>query len=56
MGVRIARKHAGWYFEAAGLGNEPRRHFNQLHTPAAQLAIIHDLFNRMTHQHGELAA
>ncbi|MEQ8514651.1 MAG: tRNA dihydrouridine synthase DusB [Chromatocurvus sp.] len=56
MGVRIARKHAGWYFEAAGLGGDARRRFNQLQTPAAQLAVIHDLFNQLTHRHGELAA
>ena len=56
MGVRIARKHAGWYFEAAGLDDAARRRFNALQAPAAQLTVIHDLFNRLGQQHQELAA
>lgn len=56
MGVRIARKHAGWYFEAAGLGVDTRRQFNQLQTPSAQICAIHHVFNQLAHQHGALAA
>lgn len=56
MGVRIARKHAGWYFEAAGLDNEARRRFNPLQTPADQLAVIHELFSQRSRPKQELAA
>ncbi|MFN2329240.1 MAG: tRNA dihydrouridine synthase DusB [Chromatocurvus sp.] len=56
MGVRIARKHAGWYLESAGLGNEARRRFNQLQVPAEQLAIIEELFSQPSRPQQGLAA
>ena len=56
MGVRIARKHAGWYFDAAGLGADTRRQFNGLQEPAAQISRIDGLFNGIRQQDEELAA
>jgi tRNA-dihydrouridine synthase B len=46
-GVRIARKHLGWY--AAGLaGGEAFRHeVNQVDTSAAQIAAVNRLFDRL---------
>ena len=42
MGVRIARKHVGWYLQKNS-GND-RRLFNRLETPAEQLHFIEQLF------------
>jgi tRNA-dihydrouridine synthase B len=42
MGVRIARKHVGWYLQKDS-GND-RRLFNRLETPAEQLHFIEQLF------------
>ena len=46
-GVRIARKHLGWY--AAGLaGGEAFRHeVNRLETSAAQIAAVNQFFDRL---------
>ena len=46
-GVRIARKHLGWY--AAGLcgGEEFRHEVNTLETSAAQIAAVNRLFDRL---------
>ena len=46
-GVRIARKHLGWY--AAGLcgGEEFRHEVNKLETSAAQIAAANRLFDRI---------
>lgn len=56
MGVRIARKHAGWYFGAAGLRNDARRRFNPLQVPTEQLAMIQELFSQPSRPQQELAA
>jgi tRNA-dihydrouridine synthase B len=46
-GVRIARKHLGWY--AAGFfgGEEFRHEVNKLETSAAQIAAVNRLFDRI---------
>ncbi|MEY3037885.1 MAG: tRNA dihydrouridine synthase DusB [Pseudomonadota bacterium] len=46
MGVRIARKHLGWYLQSDPVGREFRNNFNQLETPQAQLDAIEAYFNR----------
>jgi len=44
MGVRIARKHVGWYLQAHDHNKDVRRKFNQLETPEEQLQLIHTFF------------
>jgi tRNA-dihydrouridine synthase B len=43
MGVRIARKHVGWYLIARPDACAQRRQFNQLALPEEQLHYIHQL-------------
>ena len=43
MGVRIARKHVGWYLGAVPDSCAQRRQFNQLALPVEQLHYIHQL-------------
>ncbi|CAG0963185.1 tRNA-dihydrouridine synthase B [Burkholderiales bacterium] len=49
-GVRTARKHLGWY--AAGLdgGAAFRRAMNACETPATQLCVVNDFFDRLAGQ------
>lgn len=48
-GVRIARKHIGWYFEQLGpLPNEQKILINQAEQPAQQLALVKASFNLIT--------
>ena len=48
-GVRIARKHIGWYFEQLGpLPNEQKTLINQAEQPAQQLALVKASFNLIT--------
>ncbi len=54
MGVRIARKHVGWYLQHRPDCNSCRRSFNSLQTPAEQLHCIDTIFT--TEQKEELAA
>jgi len=44
MGVRIARKHVGWYLQAEQGGTCFRQAFNQLETADDQFAAINDVF------------
>ncbi len=48
MGVRIARKHVGWYLHKDP-GNG-RKLFNRLETPAEQLHFIEQLFPNTSHK------
>ena len=41
MGVRIARKHIGWYLQTLAEGRQARAHFNALETPEQQRAFVH---------------
>ena len=43
MGVRIARKHVGWYLNADRDMREQHRHFNRLTAPDEQLYYIQQL-------------
>lgn len=61
MGVRIARKHFGWYLQCRPDAREQRCDFNRLEQAAQQLAYIDSLattehFLFATTNHGELAA
>ncbi|WP_211227110.1 tRNA dihydrouridine synthase DusB [Saccharospirillum impatiens] len=47
MGVRIARKHVGWYLKARGLERTTLSAFNQLEQPREQLQFIATLFQRL---------
>lgn len=46
MGVRIARKHLGWYLKNEEKGAQFRKIFNQLETSKAQLEAIDHYFDR----------
>lgn len=46
MGVRISRKHVGWYLQAHDESREVRRQFNQLETPEEQITLINNFFNQ----------
>ncbi|TGD72458.1 tRNA dihydrouridine synthase DusB [Mangrovimicrobium sediminis] len=54
MGVRIARKHVGWYLQASDIAAGERAGFNRLESAQAQLATIERFFH--TDNHKELAA
>ena len=41
MGVRIARKHVGWYLQTLPEGQPARARFNALETPEQQRAFVH---------------
>jgi tRNA-dihydrouridine synthase B len=43
MGLRFARKHAGWYFESMNLDRSVRSRFNQIQHPQEQLDFIQQL-------------
>ncbi len=45
MGLRIARKHIGWYLQQAPGAETFRRLFNQLDSAAEQEAALHSFFN-----------
>lgn len=47
LGVRIARKHLGWYVQHLPLGAKFRAVFNSLETPADQLASAQDFFEQL---------
>ena len=48
-GVRIARKHIGWYFEHLGhLPGEQKKSINQAQQPAQQLALVNAAFHFIT--------
>ncbi|MEO5699842.1 MAG: tRNA dihydrouridine synthase DusB [Casimicrobiaceae bacterium] len=47
LGVRTARKHLGWYTRDLAGGESFRHEINVATTTAAQLAAVHDYFNRL---------
>ena len=53
MGVRIARKHVGWYLQAHDENRDVRRQFNKLETPEEQITLINTFF---THSLGKETA
>ncbi|WP_151703908.1 tRNA dihydrouridine synthase DusB [Nitrincola alkalilacustris] len=44
MGVRISRKHIGWYLQQHRNGSDLRKHFNTLETADEQIAALADIF------------
>ncbi len=50
QGVRIARKHVGWYMQNQPSGLEFRRSFNQLESAPEQHQSINDYFQRLSEQ------
>ena len=46
-GVRIARKHLGWYAKDLAGGDAFRREVNAVDTVAAQLAAVHRFFDNL---------
>lgn len=44
LGVRIARKHLGWYLQSCGNDQDFRQRFNQLETASDQLAAVDQYF------------
>jgi len=44
MGVRIARKHLGWYVNGMREGKTFRKRFNQLTEASQQLASVREFF------------
>lgn len=57
-GVRVARKHVGWYLKGTGADSNWRREFNQLETAQQQLNQLERYFSRyqLLHRYKELAA
>jgi len=55
MGVKIARKHVGWYLKEHNNSDSFRKHFNQLETPSAQHQAINQFFGLRPNRE-ELAA
>lgn len=47
LGVRIARKHLGWYASRLIEGEKLRKRFNQLTLPDEQLAMLNDYFDSL---------
>lgn len=47
MGVRIARKHVGWYCATLPGGRNMSRHFNTLEEAAAQIDCIQGFFHQL---------
>jgi tRNA-dihydrouridine synthase B len=56
QGLRIARKHVGWYLEAAGRDRALRQDFNRLEDSSAQLRFIEALLDSPDTEQRELAA
>jgi tRNA-dihydrouridine synthase B len=55
MGVKIARKHVGWYLATLPGAREFRGQFNRIETPEAQHASVQQFFVER-HNHVEGAA
>ena len=51
LGVRIARKHVGWYLRSLDGASAFRARFNTLETAAAQLTDLDDFLARLA-DHG----
>ncbi|BBP42864.1 tRNA-dihydrouridine synthase B [Thiosulfativibrio zosterae] len=48
LGIRIARKHIGWYSQYLPNGEVLRKDFNRLETPQTQLRLIQSYFHEHT--------
>jgi tRNA-dihydrouridine synthase B len=56
MGVRIARKHVGWYLATLPGAREFRAHFNRLDNPDAQCANVRQFFAERYNEEEGVAA
>ncbi len=56
LGVRVARKHIGWYSKGSVGGSAFRRTINQMETPAEQRALIETFFAQQAELSTRLAA
>jgi tRNA-dihydrouridine synthase B len=45
MGVRIARKHLGWYLNAQGVLKTNYKHINTIEDCHQQISAVHEIFN-----------
>lgn len=50
LGVRIARKHVGWYLQFDTQSSEVRAAFNRVDTPTEQFQLLHTYFNSPSFQ------
>ena len=46
-GVRVARKHLGWYAKSLSGGEALREEINRLESSAAQIAAVNGFFDRL---------
>jgi len=44
MGVRIARKHLGWYFKTQGIAKTSFSHIHSIESGTEQLSAINTIF------------
>lgn len=56
QGVRIARKHVGWYLESAKFGSNFKTHFNRIDEASAQKDALEHYFTRMSQNGEDIAA
>jgi tRNA-dihydrouridine synthase B len=58
MGLRVARKHVGWYLQGSNADSNWRRNFNQLESAQQQLDLLEQHFSQdhHTNKNKELAA
>ncbi|AZZ94431.1 tRNA dihydrouridine synthase DusB [Hahella sp. KA22] len=56
QGVRIARKHVGWYLQTANIGAIFKSQFNRLNDAQAQLDELHHFFEHLSIEGEEKAA
>ena len=54
MGVRIARKHMGWYLQHLPVAGDWRKQFNALGSPTEQRRLTDQIYNSLNNK--ELAA
>ena len=55
LGIRIARKHVGWYVDTLPNGDEFRKYFNQLENPYQQIQGLHDFLTAPNNNWDEAA-
>lgn len=55
MGIRIARKHVGWYLKTLDQGRAFQTSFNKIESASEQHASVHGLFERLLEQEDKAA-
>ncbi len=55
QGLRIARKHIGWYLDDLQIASSMKKHFNQLERASDQLDAVNGLFKRFTKRGAQAA-